>query len=915
MGPTNLPEQFTSFVGRSREREQVRGALASTRLLVLTGAGGAGKTRLALQTAVDASEQFSEGVWWLELAPLAGGALVAPAMADVLGVRPLPGQTPVQAIVHRLADDRALVVLDNCEHVAEAAAELGEALLRGCPRVVVLATSREPLRLPGESDWRVPPLSVPAAGDVDMPAAVGASDAGRLFLERAAKVAPDFILTGDNAQVIARICRELDGLPLAIELAAARVRMLSAEQIADGLSDQLWLLTGGPRGALRRQQTLRASVEWSFGLLSTDELALASRLAVFVGGWVLEAAEQVCAGDGVEPNAILDLLTSLVDKSLVVVEQYDRAARYRLLETVRQYTFELLARGGELAALRERHLDYFLTLAERAAVRLDLPRDLGWLSVLQPESANFDAAIGHALQADPERALRIGVALTAWWELGGRFAAGQNALTQALEASDPSSPLRARALWCCGHLARFGGDAESTARCVPQALDIAEKLGDDVTVARALVTLGHLRLTVDPQGCRAGLLRAIELARKTGDDWALVMGLSALGRSFLISDDASAGEDVFAEAEATVERTGLDGITWAVSGLAWFAMVRAEHERVASLCDRSLSAARELGDPVTEAFANDVLALNETMRGRPDAARERTLASEARAIATGAGFTFPLTRTELGRAHAARGDLDSARRVLAGVVASGGDSGWLLCRAILVLADVLRAQGDTGGALTRIGEALDISERIGARSLTATGREILARLAIDRHDWAEAETLAHGALAQRVEIDARAWLPQSLDTLAAVAAGVNSNVEAARLLGAAQRARADLGLVRWTADAPAFDALERNLEQQMGADSYGEAHGDGAAMPLDEAIAWARRGRGARRRPSDGWESLTPTEQQVVKLVVQGLTNLQIADRMFISRSTVKVHLAHIFKKLGVVSRAQLAGQAVSQTS
>lgn len=295
--PNNLPAQLTSFVGRAREREQAGAALAATRLLALTGAGGVGKTRLALEMAADASESFPDGAWWVELAPVTESEQPGVALAGVLGVRPLLGRTPLQAAVDRLADDRALVVLDNCEHVLEAVAELAEALLRGCPHVVVLATTREPLGVPGEADWRVPSLSLP---DIDQPAAVARSDAGRLYVERALKVRPSFALGDENAASVARICRELDGIPLAIELASARVRMLSVEQIASGLNTRFRLLTGGPRGVMPRQQTLRASVDWSYDLLSDGERVLFRRLAVFAGGWSLEAVEAVCAGEGLD---------------------------------------------------------------------------------------------------------------------------------------------------------------------------------------------------------------------------------------------------------------------------------------------------------------------------------------------------------------------------------------------------------------------------------------------------------------------------------------------------------------------------------------------------------------------------------------------------------------------------------------
>ena len=903
--PNNLPAQYTSFVGRTREREYAIDALASTRVLVLTGAGGSGKTRLSLEVASACTETCPDGVWWVDLAPLTGAGQVAEGLAMALGVRPLPGRTQTQAAADRLAADRALVVLDNCEHLTEGAADLCEALLRGCPAVSVLATSRRPLGVPEESAWRVPLLSLP---DGESMQDVAQSDAGALFCERATQAFPRFALTDENAALVARICHELAGLPLAIELAAARVRLLSLVQIADGLRDRFRLLTGGPHGAPPRHKTLRASVDWSYELLSAREQQLLRRSAVFAGGWSLEAMESVCAGEGLDSAAILDLLASLVDGSLVAVEMHDHVARYRLLETVREYAVELLQGSGEQALLRERHLRFFTDLAERARDALSTPLDLTWLDMLEPDSANFEAAIEYGLETDPESALRIGVALTAWWEVIARFAVGQSALSRALGASDPAPrPLRARALWCCGHLARFRGDVQSAASYTKQALEMAESIGDEWTLARALFTVGHIQFFRDPTGSRAVFVRAIGLARKNADDWPLILALATLGRSYIVTDDIREATEAHQEAAATIARTGLQGVIWAMSGLCWSAMVRAEHERCAELSAQTVDAARMLGDPVTESFAQAMLALDETMRGAGAAAVERQLATEARVTAAGAGFTFPITRTELGRAYAAVGDLDRSRQVLTAVVEGGADGGWLLLRALGVLAEVLRAIGDHDGAHARAVEAIGLSERIGNRSLWATGKEVLAWLAIGRGEWTHAEALAHEALARRFELGLVIWLPQSLDPLARLAAGLESYTEAARLLGAAERARADLGLVRWPPDVPAFESLERELAVELGDDAYAAARGAGAAMPLDEAIGWIRRARGTRKRPAAGWESLTPTELQVVELVAQGLSNPQVAERMFITRGTVKVHLGHVFQKLDVRSRSELA--------
>jgi predicted ATPase/DNA-binding CsgD family transcriptional regulator len=908
--PNNLPSALTEFVGREREVDEVAGMIRSARLVTVTGPGGAGKTRLALQVAANCVATFGDGVWWVELAPLRGS--VIEAVAGVLGVRPLPGGTPLQAVISRLAEDRALVVLDNCEHVIAATADLAEELIRACPHLTVLATSRERLGVPGESEWPVPSLSLPATTEAELSEMVARSDAASLFVERVTRVRPDFALSDENAAAVSRICHELDGMPLAIELAAARARALSVEQIAAALDDRFRLLTGGPRAAVPRQQTLRGSIDWSYDLLLPEERVLFRRLGVFVGGWSLDAAEAVCTGDAVDRRAVLDLLTSLIDKSLVHVEQRGRVARYRMLETVRQYAAELLGESGELPVLRDRHLDFFLAVAERAASELDVPRNLEWLDVLERDAANFDAAISCGIETDPERAVRMSVALEAWWEVSGRFAAGESALRRALDASDHSpSSLRARALWSCGQFARYRGNDQAADELNREALAIAEATGDESTMARTLHTRGTLQFMRDPAGSRGDLSRAFELARSAGDGWAMVSAATRLAWSYVQTGEYAEAESVVNDAQPAMERIGVTDRMWAPLPLAFCALVRAEYDRCVELCEHAVLAAREFGDPLNEAFAHVIAARVETFQGRPEAALSRIVESEARAVAAGAAVALPDIRAQLAWAHAALGRLDRARELLEAVVAGEAYSVWSFAWTLLALGDVLRAQGDADGASVRVNTALELGNHVGAQSLvTQAAHELLARLAIGRGEWSEAERFVHDTLSQRVELGVRLWLPESLDLLAQVAAGLESYTEAARLVGAAERARSDLAVVRWAPDAPAFRELEELIEEQMGSEAYDAARAEGAAMSLDEAIGWVRRARGSRKRPSGGWESLTPTEIRVVELVSEGLTNPQVAERMFISRATVKAHLAHIFQKLDLSSRSELAAVA-----
>jgi predicted ATPase/DNA-binding XRE family transcriptional regulator len=368
----NLPLQLTSFIGREQELADIARLLRVTRLLTLCGPGGSGKTRLALQTSAAQVDRYPDGVWMVELAALADPALLPQTIATVLGVKDPGGQLLTERLAEQLRPRQLLLLLDNCEHLIGACAKLAEHLLRTCPEVTILATSRENLAIAGELVRLVPPLSLPALGASAPPEAVAESEAVRLFCDRAQAVAPALTLTTANAAAIAVICRQLDGLPLAIELAASRLRLLTLEQIVARLDDCFGLLTNGSRTALPRHQTLQALVDWSYELLSPPERSLLCSLAVFAGGWTLEAAEAVCADDNMPAGSVLDLLTHLVNKSLVVaVGPPDGEARYYLLETIRQYAYAKLAASGEAATLRRRHALYFGSPAWRSDGDLD----------------------------------------------------------------------------------------------------------------------------------------------------------------------------------------------------------------------------------------------------------------------------------------------------------------------------------------------------------------------------------------------------------------------------------------------------------------------------------------------------------------------------------------------------------------
>lgn len=906
--PNNLPVQVTSFVGRGRELAELTGLLASTRLLTLTGPGGCGKTRLALQLAADTLDRYPGGAWWLELAPLTDPALIESALATAVGVRALPGQTPLEAAVTHLAADRALVLLDNCEHVLEPCVRIADAVLCGCADVTVVATSREPLGVGGETTWRVPSLSLPPERTLQAPRSLGHSDAVGLFIERAVKVRPNFAVTNDTAPHVAQICHDLGGIPLAIELAAARVRVLSVERIAAGLADRFRLLTGGARGALPRLQTLRASVDWSHALLDDSERTVLRRLGVFHGGFTLDACEEVCADDDLDRYAVLDLLTSLVDKSLVLVEERESLSRYALLETVRQYALDRLAEVGETDRLRDRHARAFVALVENVEPKLTTDARVGEL--LRADAPNLYAAIDHAAETEPDTALRLGTCLGYWWALTGRLVEGPAALTRALDATaGQRSALRGAALAWRGYLAWFTADVELAERDGNEALALAHELGDLATEARALNLLALLELMPDPRRAVATFERSSELARTVGDDWCLAETAQNAGWALMTMGEYDAAR---AKLEASFEiarrHSFHDLISWHRPMLGHTVYPSGELDAARALWEGGLDGASDTKEGMTIWS----LALLDLHAGRPHQALERLQSCQGRMVSAGAGVVLPFIDSGLALAHAALGRLDDASAGLAAAAQEHADGfAWGQALTLAWLAQVDGLRGDGTAAQRSAERALAVAEHLGNRTLMSRARHQLARIAAAREDWAAADHLAHEALSDQAERGDHLDVPDSLDALSQIAAGLGSHEESARLLGAADRARTDLGILRWSPEQERSEELAQRLGDVLGEEPLTTARTAGQALSLGEAIAYARRARGARKRPSRGWESLTPTELEIVRHAAAGLTNPEIGERMFISRGTVKVHLSHIYAKLGLRNRSEVAAEAM----
>jgi predicted ATPase/DNA-binding CsgD family transcriptional regulator len=663
--------ELSSFVGREKELAEVKRLLADTRLLTLTGSGGCGKTRLALAAATDLLEEFEEGVWLVELAPLADPSLVAQAVAATLGVREQPGRWPTQTLSNYLGLKKVLLVLDNCEHLVEACAELAEALLRFCPELRVLATSREALGIVGEVAWPIPSLSLPDLRRLPDIGSLPRYEATRLFVERAVAVKPDFVLTEQNASAVAQVCYRLDGIPLAIELAAARTKVLSVEEVADRLDDCFRLLSAGSRTAMPRQYTLHATMDWSHELLSEEERSLFRRLSIFAGGFSLEAAESVCIGEDVERDEVLGLLSRLVDKSLVVTREEGGETRYRLLETVRQYGREKLDGSGEEADAGRRHADFFVGFAEEAERELGGPYQARWLTRLEAEHDNIRAALSFSLGegGDAGSGVLLAAALTDFWFARGYLSEGRRWLESAVSRTGPATTLaRAKALNGAGWLAAYQDEYGTAKAHIEEGLALYRELGDKEGIATSLVILGSVAVMGQRDDILVAdlvdeviLLRAELKDRRTLAQLLVLEGRVALARGDLERSVALWEETLALYREA---RDAL-GIVMCLTNIGLLRLAQSDHERAATLLREGLCLARELDHKTFIQYCIIGLASVAASQSHPARAARLWRAAEGMSETYGARFS-----------HAGRAAIDYEGR-LAMARSQLGEAVWI----------------------------------------------------------------------------------------------------------------------------------------------------------------------------------------------------------------------------------------------
>jgi predicted ATPase/class 3 adenylate cyclase/DNA-binding CsgD family transcriptional regulator len=890
-----VPVPLTSFVGRGTEIAELRRLLGEHRLVTLTGAGGVGKTRLAIQLAANLADESGGPVHYVDLAPITDPNLVEAAVAQALGLPDQPGRSIVDTLTARVADRHALIVLDNCEHLLEAVEALVVTLLSRCPAVRLLATSREPLHTAAEVNWQVPSLAL-------------ADEAVELFSDRARHVRPDFTLTDRNAAAVTEICRRLDGMPLAIELAAARMRALTAADIRDSLHDRFHLLTGNAHTAVRRQQTLRASVDWSHSMLTDAESVLFRRLAVFAGGFNLDAAVAVCGGEGVPRYQVLDQLTLLVDKSLVQADDIADRARYRMLETIREYGLEKLGESGEAETVRARHRDYYAALAAELndPTRNDFRRRAGRI---EADIDNVRAAFTFCCEHDEAaQALQLASSLQPLWQGRGRLREGLTWFESVLaddgfnpDAMDPAIHAGAIADKAVLDSLTAAIDSLATAQ---RAVEIARELGDPALLARTLTACGCIA-GLDFEAAATYFVEAMELCRTTGDDWRLSQ---ILGRQAYLA--AMAGDPVAASA------LGNEGADVADALEDWLNL---------HLCRWSLGMAQMMRadldgavDTFREVFTDcesdsDVLGMMLCLisqgcalsyRGDVDAAENVGHA----AMTAGAELNVALelgAATVIALAAVVDGDVATAREVSTKLWEHPS------VRRGSVAASAVALCAHAYGDLTRARELADeaVTTLAGWHKMLAL--YIRAYIAADRGESDQARRDAHQALSIAADTQGRLGLPAILECLARLTVDAGNHAESVRLLGAAEAIRRRTNEIRFPVHRGAYEKAYKACRNELAEDDFQTAWADGAALSTDDAIGYALRGRGERKRPASGWASLTPTELDVARLVSEGLANKDIAERLFVSPRTVQAHLTHVYTKLGYTSRVQLAQEAV----
>jgi predicted ATPase/DNA-binding XRE family transcriptional regulator len=812
----NLPLQLTSFIGRAKEQAEVIDLLAKHRLVTLVGAGGIGKTRLSIQVASGLLNDFPNGIWLIELAPLSDPALVPQAIVTTLGLIDQAGRSVLNILTDFLQTKRALLILDNCEHLIQACAQLAETLLQACADLHILTTSREALGIAGETVYLVPTLTTPDPMHATLDI-LPQYEAVQLFVQCAQSALVSFKLTYENAPAIAQVCHQLDGIPLALELAAARIKMMSVEQIASHLNDRFRLLTGGARTALPRHQTLQAMIDWSHDLLSGPERVLLRRLSVFAGGWSLEAAESVCGNESIETHEILDLLTQLLNKSLVIVEhRQGQETRYRMLETIRQYARDKLWAAGEGEMLRQRHLAYFVDLAERAEPNLRAFDMVMWLDRLEAELDNIRVALEGAQESDVEAELRMASALLWFWHIRSHKNEGIDWLERGLSieaaerGAEPLTPsharIRGKALNATGMLrdASLVGKAEEY---FEESLNLFKELG--------------------PAGKQGLAYAFLGLAGWTGQT-----------RGMTTEETNDLREQCLSLFREVADKFGAAQCLMIIAG---YARVKGDLERARAIEEEHLALRKEIGDKDGIAMAQAYLGLTVWRQGDYQQAKELYEESLAGFREVGNIYFLGQALSWLSGIAQEQGNHEQAARLLREGLTLAQNVGdmTMIVNGLDDLGQLARTQGDYKLAAKRFNEELIMCREAGYIFGISSALQGLGRVAQSQEDYIAARSFYSEAIVLSQEISDSLTVALNLSAFATLAAAQNKPELTALLVGAAETQipsiRFEMSKTERAEHAQAVAAARASL----GEEAFAAAYESGKKMTLDEAVAFA----------------------------------------------------------------------------
>jgi predicted ATPase/DNA-binding CsgD family transcriptional regulator len=872
---------LTSLVGRDEEMHDIAARLGVGRLVTVCGPGGIGKTRVALAVGARVDTE----VHWCDLGASTGVDDVVSELARTFEVMEPADGTLLDAVEELIRPLEPLVVLDCCEPVIAHVAHVAQRLLTAVPTLRILTTSREPLRVPGEQVVHLGPLDT--------------ADAVELFVDRAVAVgAADLDLDRDD---VAAICEQLDRLPLALELAAARARMLSTSQIAREFADGLPSLGIGPRTAPARHRSLQESVAWSHDLLTEPQRTLLRHLAVYSSTFDVDAVRSVSDVD--EP---VETLSDLIDRSMVHVEQTAPIARYRLLDAIRSFAAENLRAAGEEAVVRGRHLAHRRRQAGRVTAELFGPAVAGVpaASTIEIDLAYADvrAALEWSRTADPVEGLRLATSMAWYWILRGRYSEGVQWLETLMASANPPPEVRADALVAIARLGSYLVDPELRGRTIA-ALGAAV---DDAGSLQVAVTVAGMRLATDPESAQRDLAELAERAIAEGDQLAAGTALWNLGMALVWQDVPAA--------RGSLERVrAIEGpaprLPFADAGLAMVLVHEGRLAEAEQACRATAARFEQAGQVYWSWAMRNYEATAVMLRG--DVATARSIAEKTKAAAHDVLGPIAMSANLFDAISAvADGDLERARTIAHApeltLFAGVSNRPWML----MIEARIAELEGDEATARQLYDEVVSASTEVtswGGSPAAAAA----ARFLLDHDEPAAAEGAARIALDRLVEQGIRVLVPIVLDVITAIEAANGDPNDAVRLWAAGERMRDEMGLAHHTSwDAVDTSAIADELRTRLGAEAFVAAADDGRRLSFDETIAWLRRGRGPRRRPATGWESLTPTEEKVVELVAQGLSNPEVASQLFMSRKTVATHVSHVFAKLGIRSRTELAARS-----